>query len=634
MVDYGGFNNVSAFGAPGLLNVYESNLRVAIGKSQFTQEVISHIAASDIAARRFLSGVDSNTDQPRIRWLLPDDKQRQEKYKLLSDLYFGRHDRHLRPEWMPSGKTMYKQINMMRFVTKIYVDLMMGGGVEVKTGNQLIDDYISEDAQLTRFFSDWATAASVFGFVALQVVTDDQGVDIIYVDPLTIYWQFKEGTNDDFEWVSKKIWVDPEEVEDPDGNWEFGETEDGNVPDGIIFEERHYRGCIEYYLYTVMQDEILEILDPQWFDEDLPDMDEKGFTKQETECEEFLLQIVPNTLIMKEFVSDYDDLIDLQASINLRATQRGRILNVHADPKLMLPESLQQKDIYTGEIIVRGLRDEVFFLAPEEYQFKPEYLTWDAQLDHVTRELEDDHSMLCTLAEISPTLVVGRDETFPESGAAYKMKLTPTLNRVNRKKKDFKYAMQVLLHTFITKVVQQGKLDALSMEALPSMAGSHDGLPAGDGLPETGYPDTQDDGGIPTSAHDGGSTTSPDPKMFIQDFCPTDIDIDFKPALPQDEKMMIERAAGQATISRRRILKTVDGMTDKEIEKELSEIDADQKGADEAMFPAGDDLGGTAFGGKGTSIPPGKPLSLDNTGGLNVPGGAAMQTDQLTSAMM
>lgn len=611
--------NMSAFGAPGLLNVFEANLRTAVGKSAFTQDVIDNIGQSDGRARDFLSGVQGE-ESPKPLWRTPEDVARFKQYDKHIDLYFNRHEKHLKPDWLPTGKMFYKRYNWCRFVTKIYVSLMLGGGVEVKTGNEAIDDYIEDTVQLPRFFADWATSASIVGMVGLQIVIDDDNVDIIMVDPRSLFWDWKQGTTDDFEWIAKKVVVDPRDVVDPSGNWQFDPTKNGDKIDGIIFEERHHRGAIEYFLYTYKGDEIAEMLDVRWFDDTLPALNEENKSVQETECDEFLLQVVPNVLFMNQFVSDYEDIEDIQASINLRATQRSRILNVHADPKLMLPEGLQQKDPYTGEVVVRGLRDEVLFLAPEDYMFKPEYLTWDAQLDHVTKELEDDQAALCTFAEIAPTLVVGRDEAFPESGAAYKMKLTSTLNHVNDKEKDFKKALQVLIHTYITKLVQQGLIESVSPLASPLDPTPPKKVPGQFDL------NAEEEGPIPTTV-DSATEAPQDVSAFMEHFKPSDITLDFKPALPQDEKLLIERLGGAQSISRKRVLKLVDGLSDQEIQEELDAIDNDTRQVDETAFGVGmDDI----VSPDGLSTPPPPDLS----GGLGMTPGQASTTDTVPSGMI
>jgi len=558
-------NGFSQYGVPGVVNIFEAQIKTAISKSRYTQNVIDRLAERDLYARQFLKDDVNEDEANKIRWRTDADKIRASVYEKNFAYYMGEHEEHLRPEWMKTGKSFYKKYNLLRFATKTYVDLMMGGGVEILTGISEIDDYIRDEAGLPDYFSDWATAVSVMGLLGLQVVTDDDGVDIVVIHPKELYYKWKSGSNDRFEWVAKKINIDPSQLRLPEGytleDLGFNKPDEGDQPDGIIFEERHYRGRIEYYLYTVKDDFILLVLDPRWLDDNLPPVDEEGISHQETGIDDFLLQIIPNQIFMKQFITDYDDLTELQLSINVRGTQRSRILNIHADPKLLVPEDMQQKDPFTGEVLVRAFRDEVLFISPENADFKPEYLTWDAQLQEATDEFKNDVNMFCTLAEISGSLIINHEQVVPESGVAYKMRLTPTLNRVRRKEKDFKTALRRLLWVYVMQLHASGELRYSDSEVLDDP--------------------TKDEDEVLTSQREVGDVLPG--SLNLDAFKAKNIEIKFKPTLPQDERMLLERLQGQQSISVERVLRDVDGLSDHEISVEMDRIKEDMTGADEAF---------------------------------------------------
>lgn len=546
-------------------NYYEATLRVALQKSQYTQELVDRLAERNQYARTF-TGENLKNEERRLLWRTPEDKIRQEKFNCYFDLFRNKTDVRLRPEWLPTGKTMYKRLNFCRFITNVFADLTLGAGVEICTGNEVIDTYLQDELQIQDRFYNWSRMGSIFGVFGAQVVVDDNGVDVVNVPPDQLYFDFEPCSDFDFRWIAKKLYVDPSRVQLPD---KVSEQLRQRKADGIVFEERHYVGAIEYYLYTVAGDEIVEVLDPRWYLDSLPALDENGICRVETNINDFMLQLVPNGMLMREFESDYDDIKDLQASVNVRATQINRILNIHANPKLMLPESMQQKDTYTGEIIVRGLRDEVLFLDPEDYAHKPEYLTWDGQLEQAYKEIEQDIMAICTLAEISPMLIVHANQSFPESAVAYKMKLTPTLNKVKRKSDVMKRALQRLIWVLIVKLFQEGALDT-TMAIDPDF-----------------NPDSEKVDGQSVSVSHDEAYAPMNVGKFIGDFQPRDISIEFKPSLPHDDRFMVERLAGKQSLSLKTVLEQVDGLSEKQADEEIERIMQDMQGADEAAADMG-----------------------------------------------
>lgn len=547
-----------------LIDTWQANLLIAIGKSSFTQKIIQRIAEYDAYARQLLEfGDDSvGVDKSRVRWRTPRDNVRFRMYQKWHDLYLNEQEKWLCPDWLPTGKRFYKRYNFCRFVTQVFTDLLLGGGVEIHVGNSAVDNYINNVMCLPDYFYDWAQKASVFGFCPLQIVCDGNGVDIISVDPSHIFWKWRDCTDDELDWVAKKTFISLDKLKT---NREIDLDVGGRYTvTGGVFEERHYIGYIEYYFYLVDGDYIVKVLDPRCYIKGLPELNEDGICLFETGVNEFMLQLIPNTVFMREFYSDYRDIEDLQRSINLRATQRGRILNIHADPKLMVPDTMQQRDPYTGELVVRSLRDEVIFLEPGDNFFKPEYLTWNAQLDAVERELDFDLRMLCTLAEISPTLIVNTDTTFPESAAAYKMKLTPTLNKVKRKERDFTKWMKRFLWVYIKKLYEENVFSMVSDTAIDS--GNN----------------------IKTSA-DKNSVVDISVGEFLRYIKPSDIHLRFYPSLPQDERVLLERLGGLQSVSRHRVMKEVDGMSERQIESELELIREDQHQKDEVVYGSSGD---------------------------------------------
>lgn len=575
---------------PAVDHIYAQNLRTALGRTEFTQKVIDRIGMRNAFAKKFgdsIKGQQAGDEQKKLLWRTPEDHARFEKYKLYSDLYSNDQERHLMPEWLPTGKREYKRHNLLRFLTNTYVDLMLGGGALIKTGLSHVDDVLNDDLCVATNFDHWAKMASVKGMIGVQVVDDDRGVSLILVRPEILFVEFDDGSDDEFKYIAKKYTVDPSEVRPfPGVDWEFNKgRSDGKKDDGIVFEERHYKGRIEYYLYTVRGDEITEALHPRWYDYRLPELDNEGVCKVDTEIDEFMLQAVPNVLFDQRFISDYDDVIDHQRDINARATQINRILNMHADPKLMVPESFMAKDPYTGEPIMRGVRDEVLFIANEDQDNRPEYLTWNSQLEQGFAEIEQDINMFCTTTGLSPSLIVRKDGQFPEAASAYRLRLTPTLAKVKTKAEFFKRYLRRALWVLIKKLDKKRAFTLPSPHSVEEQVEDDKeyGPPMSAGLDEP-----------PVVSMDKPLGVMRKPKRTpasVGELRVQDITLRFVPLLPQDERFLVERAqTDPPTASLRRILREVDDMTDEQIEEEIAEIQSMVRQRDEMT------AGGLGFG--------------------------------------
>ncbi len=565
---------------------YVQRLRIALRQTEMTREVVNRVGKRNAFVRQEFSDFSESEKggaKDKLLWRTEEDSVRQDRLRKYGDIHANDSEKHLRPDWLPSGKVEYKRYNLARFITTTYADIMCGGGVEIKTGNDVADDYISQEAPISDYFYKWQKYVSIYGFIGLQVVQDKDGVDIIKVMPDILYVQWKDGSDDDYEWIAKKTRIDPAEVKDPGGSWDFEDQSKRSDIDGVVFEERHYRGRIEYYLYAVKEDEIVQMLPPQWYDKDLPPLDEQGKSFVGTNINEFMLFIIPNIVFNRSFVSDYEDILDQMASINVRMTQIARVLNIHADPKLMLPESYRAKDPYTGEIVVRAARDEVLFISPEDADNKPEYLTWSSQLEHAYAEIEQDINAVCTVAKISPSLLVKRELNFPESAVAYKLRLTPTINHVARKRVDFKTALQRVLWVFLQKLEKTGAFRT----------------------PEADIQEVDQDSGFNARSMDHKDSTI-DSVCLIKS--PKQIQIRFIPALPQDERLAVERATNDPpTYSLERLLVDVDGMSEDEARKEMAKIRVYAQMKDEMTASSeGFGFGGDTFDGMGQ---PGNPQS-------------------------
>lgn len=579
--------------------VYQSNLIKALSQSMYTRKVVERIAARNPGVKNLLTGLQEQSEEELagvVKWKTDADTKRFEQYEKYWKLYTNDTD-DMFPEWLPTGKSLRKRYNICRFQTTTYLNTMMGGGVTIKVNDPYWDSWLTDEVKIQQRIKGWAINASVKGFCGVQIVEDERGIDLLQVDPDILWPVFDEGS-DDLKFISKKYEVSPDELKIPeDVNYVWDEDKD-NKGHKLIFEERHYRGVVEYFLYEVENDKVEIMLDPRWYYESLPELDDDGYCMLDTGVDDFMLQIVPNIVINGQFLSDYDDIVDLQRDINLRATQIDRVLNVHADPKMTAPSSMLQKDPVTGQGVMRVFRDEVLFYDPEDSDQKPEYLTWQSQLTEAEKALQRDINTFCTISGISPAFLVRDGSAFPDSAVAYRMQLTPTFNVVEPKVESLREAIQRIVTVLIKR---------------KALVQRHDNIPSPHYQAEENKEEHRQDlsvsGEEPTNLNSQFTSR-------IRTMRPSEVTVYMKRSLPQDDRLMLDRLdAGVPSVSLHRVLKEVDGMADAEIEEELKRIKQDQNqmngetGVGLSGFDSG--WGGNRNSGFGDNGPVGSPQSDD-----------------------
>ena len=103
---------------------------------------------------------------------------------------------------------------------------------------------------------------------------------------------------------------------------------------------------------------------------------------------------IPNLLIRGNPVSDYDGAIELQDALNAKNSQVGRVLLKHSDPRLAFPEEL-----FDEQGNVRSDHEVFAFHDPKRL---PQYITWDAELQHAMADRAFILNQLLVRTETSP----------------------------------------------------------------------------------------------------------------------------------------------------------------------------------------------------------------------------------------
>ena len=142
-----------------------------------------------------------------------------------------------------------------------------------------------------------------------------------------------------------------------------------------------------------------------------------------------------------------DDLTEhrpLFDEINMRLSLIAEILDKHSDPAMAVPPGSLDED-EDGNPVFHAQRDKIF--EYEEGEPKPEYITWDGQLNAAFKELEVLVDQLLITAEVPP-VVLGKDNagTSGSSGSGIKQRMNSLLLKIKRKRQYFEKGLrQVLL---------------------------------------------------------------------------------------------------------------------------------------------------------------------------------------------
>lgn len=135
-------------------------------------------------------------------------------------------------------------------------------------------------------------------------------------------------------------------------------------------------------------------------------------------------------------VSDYGEgIIRSQDCLNAKETQLARVLALHADPKLAMPETQAGPNGDVGKAGVYFFRDADGI---------PRYITWDAQLAAATAERDNAALALCIEGRVAPALVGLKVGAVPESARKLRIEATTTVGALGRRASMWTAALQLL----------------------------------------------------------------------------------------------------------------------------------------------------------------------------------------------
>lgn len=230
-----------------------------------------------------------------------------------------------------------------------------------------------------------------------------------------------------------------------------------------VRKEIHIPGLIENQLWSYDKHEKKLIAKMNWsaMFPGIPEI-------QETKVNRNLIVHIPNWRTGSDYfgISDYADLEPLFFALNNRLTKIDSVLDKHTDPILAVPEGVLDED---GK--VRKEHIGVFEVASQTDGGldKPEYITWDANLESAFNEIDKIVDMLFMFSEVSPdSLGMGKDGA-PASGRALKLKLLRTIAKKQRKQLYYDQALKEVI-TLAQELAKAWNIEVVGQDAKPVKA--------------------------------------------------------------------------------------------------------------------------------------------------------------------
>ena len=178
-----------------------------------------------------------------------------------------------------------------------------------------------------------------------------------------------------------------------------------------------------------------------------------------------------------EGIDDISEHRGIFAEINNRLSQIAEILDKHADPALIVPQGtlVEGED---GSPQFRVGVDKVFEVMDNK-EVKPEYVTWNGQLEYAFRELEKLLDLLLMSAEI-PMVALGAGDsgTSGSSGLAIKWRMNSLLAKINRKRQYYDKGLKRVL--LIAQLLEHDRKSKVDYEITKPLIKFKDGLPEDD----------------------------------------------------------------------------------------------------------------------------------------------------------
>ena len=457
-----------------------------------------------------------------------EHQDRVARYKENKLLVKGQHWDIFRKFNLNKKSNLYVSVNLAGIIAKKSADFLIGDGVQISAGKednskeQLALDRIKAENDLDILLYESALANAYRGDSFLKVRYGQEYAGM-YPEEFDPYRTIVESVNAEYVFPEtakhNSNLITAYHIAIP---VRISESEEVTKEKNFKLQvESHYAGRIEYseFELTVM------VTDPTGVPIEYKIGNQIGQTQVvQTGIPIPLVVHIPNFSFDDgwEGLDDLTELKPLFDELNNRLSQVASILDKHSNPALALPMGLMVED-ENGRPMFNVQDSKVFEL--DEKDRIPQYVTWNGQLQECYSEIDRLIEMILVTAEI-PAVALGKGGdagTSGSSGLAIKFRLNSLISKIKRKRKYYEKGLKKVL------------LIAQHLEKIVGVA-------------------------------DYEVTT---PKFIFTD------------GLDKDEvamaNMMAVRTGGAITMSQKRAIMLLDGLTEEQAEAEIARIEEEQK---------------------------------------------------------
>lgn len=457
-----------------------------------------------------------------------EHQERIDRYRENKHLVKGNHWEIFRKYNLSKKSKMYVSVNLAGIIAKKSADFLIGDGVQVTAGKednskeQLAIDRIKEQNDLDILFYESALANAYRGdsFFKVRYGQEYGGIypvefdePRVIIEAISAEYVFPEVSPYNRNLITAYHIAIPIRI---------NEAEDIRKRNNFKLQvESHYAGRIEYseFELTVL------VTTPEGIPLEYKIGNQIGETQVvETGIAIPLVVHVPNHSYDDSWEGQ-DDLTELKPlfdELNNRFSQVASILDKHSNPALAVPMGLLVEDDQGRPMF--NVQDSKVFEIDGKQDIIPQYVTWNGQLIECYSEIDRLIDMILITAEI-PAVALGKGDsgTSGSSGLAIKFRLNSLISKIKRKRKYYEKGLKKVF---------------LLAQHLEHVVGIAD------------YEITA-------------------PKFIFTD------------GLDKDEmelaNMMAVRTGGAITMSQKRAIMLLDGLTEAQADAEIARIEEEQK---------------------------------------------------------
>ena len=314
-------------------------------------------------------------------------------------------------------KTLYVPMNVLRLVAMKSADLLFGKvplvASDDETAQQVIDD-ITERSGLHQVLYQAAMDAAVEREAFIEAIIYDAQV---YLQQIP---------NDEIEPIGRMM---------PDGQYKqyLRRETASDGKDAYLLQSTYSAGSISRKCFRISEASVANAFGSSQTAtiDALPDLEQwNKITGQELAPEQATnipwntITWIPNLMIRKRPVSDFDGVIELQDTLNAKCSQLALVILKHSQPKLIVPEQAFDED--------GSLPDKEVYVA-RSGDPDAKYLTWDAQLAAALQDRGFILNQILVQTETSPVLLGLKEGAAPDAYRKVRLEAFNSLTKAARR---------------------------------------------------------------------------------------------------------------------------------------------------------------------------------------------------------